>query len=57
MSIKTVTIDGVIHVVTYQCLKNAVCGKLVPLGASFLERKSLWETTCNKCKKILSPLK
>lgn len=57
MSIKTVTIDKVIHVVTYQCTNTAVCGKPIPADSSFLERKSLWETTCNKCKKILSPLK
>lgn len=54
---KTVTIDKVIHVVTYQCTNSAVCGKPIPADSSFLERKSLWETTCNKCKKILSPLK
>lgn len=57
MSIKTVTVDKVIHVVTYQCTKSAVCGKPIPENSPFLERKSLWETTCNKCKKILSPLK
>jgi len=54
---KTVTIDKTIHVVTYQCIKKTVCGKPLPDDPSFLERKSLWETTCNKCKKILSPLK
>jgi len=54
---KTVTINKMIHVVTYQCGKNTVCGKLIPADASFLERKSLWETTCAKCKKILSHLK
>lgn len=57
MSIRTVTIDGTIHVVTRSCGKNTVCNKPIPENPSFLERKSLWETTCNKCKKILSPLK
>ena len=57
MSIKTVTIDSMIHVVTYACGNRTLCNKPIPENSSFLERKSLWETTCNKCKKILSPLK
>lgn len=57
MSIKTIAIDQTIHVVTYQCYNKTVCGKAIPANPSFIERKSLWETTCNKCKKILSPIK
>jgi len=54
---KTIIIDEIIHVVTYQCINRTVCGKIIPVNPMFLERKSLWETTCSKCKKILSPLK
>lgn len=54
---KTVTIGKTIHVTAYQCEKSTVCGVLIPENPSFLERKSLWETTCAKCKRILSPKK
>ena len=54
---KTVTIGKTIHVITYQCEKSIVCGAPIPENPAFLERKSLWETTCAKCKRILSPLK
>lgn len=57
MSIKTVTIEGTIHVVTWACGKNTLCNKLIPPNSTFIERKSLWESNCGKCKKILSPLK
>lgn len=50
---KTVTIEKMIHVVSYSCNKNTVCNTLIPENSSFMERKSLWETTCAKCKKIV----
>lgn len=57
MSIKTVKINNTIHVVTYACGNKTLCNKSIPENPTFVEKKSLWETTCNKCKKILSPLK
>lgn len=54
---KTIKIDEIIHVVTYQCGKRTLCNKPLPENPSFVDRKSLWEATCYKCKSILSPLK
>jgi hypothetical protein len=57
MSIETIIINGLIHVVSPQCYKNTICGKPIPESPSILSRKAIWESTCAKCKKILSPVK
>lgn len=54
---KTVTIDKTIHIVTYSCSNITLCNKKIPANAVFVERKSPWESNCNKCKKIISPVR
>lgn len=54
---KTVKTGDITHVVTYACTQFTVCGKKLESDSSFIEKKSLWEINCPKCKRILSPYK
>ena len=51
---KTVKLDELIHLVSYACENITLCHKKVPIGSSFIVRKSLWETTCPRCKRIIA---
>jgi hypothetical protein len=53
---KMVKVGELIHVVTYSCGNRTLCNTLIPKGTDTMEKKSVWEATCAKCKQIASPI-
>lgn len=53
---KMVKIGELIHILTYACGNRTVCNTSVPKNTDVMEKKTVWEATCPKCKQIVSPV-
>jgi hypothetical protein len=53
---RMIKIGEFIHIIPYSCNKVTICGSKVLENTTIFEKTSVWEATCPKCKRIISPV-
>lgn len=54
---RAIRLKEFIHIVAYSCNKFTLCNKTIEIGQTIIEKSTVWEITCPRCKKLVSPYK